>query len=187
MFLPKAVEFNPKESLPRENVTFVPMTALSESGMTTDQSKFECRASGTTVKFRNLDTLLARITPCLENGKTAFVGFLEDGEVASGSTELIVMRGKLVGPCYTYCLARSDDFRGNAIASMTGSSGRQRVQVSAFAEYPIIVPPPHLADEFERVVQPQFEQIERLVKMNSKLQAARDLLLPRLISGDIAI
>lgn len=187
MFLPDVIELNPKEHLSREGITFIPMAALSEFGMSVDDSRFERRANGTTVKFRNGDTLLARITPCLENGKTAFVGFLDEGEVASGSTELIVMRGKLVGPCFTYCFARSDEFRGKAIASMTGSSGRQRVQVSAFAEHPIIVPPPHIADEFERVVRPLFEQIGRLGKMNSRLQLARDLLLPRLMSGEIEV
>lgn len=186
-FLPNAIEFNPREKLASDNITFVPMNALSESGMTVDEARFEKRDLGTTVKFRNGDTLLARITPCLENGKTAFVGFLNDNEVASGSTELIVMRGVQVGSCYTYCLARSEEFRGKAIASMTGSSGRQRVQVSSFAEFPIAVPPAHLVEEFEGLVRPHFDQIWRLVKMNAKLHHARGLLLPRLMAGEIIV
>jgi type I restriction enzyme S subunit len=58
-------------------------------------------------KFRNGDTLLARITPSLENGKTGFVNFMTDAEVARGSTEFIVLRSKRVTPEYVYCLSRS--------------------------------------------------------------------------------
>src|SRR5436853_4416145 len=75
-------------------------------------------------KFRNGDTLLARITPCLENGKTGFVDFLPEGEVGRGSTEFIVLRSKRVTPEFVYCLARTYEFRENAIKSMVGSSGR---------------------------------------------------------------
>ncbi len=185
--LPEVIEFNPKEALPKENIVFVPMSALSESGMTVDEEILEVRDKGTTVKFKNNDTLLARITPCLENGKTAYVGFLDEDVVASGSTEYIVMRGKSVGPCFVYCLARSDNFRGHAIASMIGSSGRQRVQLGALAEYTVLVPDKEIADEFESIAQPMFDQIWKLAKMNSRLQRARDLLLPRLMSGEIEV
>lgn len=77
-------------------------------------------------KFKNGDTLLARITPCLENGKTAFVDFLENNEIAFGSTEFIVLREKenIRDKHFLYYLARSEKFRETAIKSMTGSSGR---------------------------------------------------------------
>ena len=78
-------------------------------------------------KFGNGDTLLARITPCLENGKTACVDLLNEGEVAWGSSVYIVMRTKEPLPkFYSYVLARSEHFREHAIRSMTGTSGRQR-------------------------------------------------------------
>jgi len=181
------IDFNPSERLLGESITFVPMSALSGSGMTVNLAEIEVRESGTTVKFRNHDTLLARITPCLENGKTAYVGFLSEDEVGSGSTEFIVMRGQSVGPTFTYCLARSDEFRGKAIASMIGSSGRQRVQVGAFGEFRCLEPTTKITNEFEDVVRPSFEMIWKLTKANAKLGLARDLLLPRLMSGEIDV
>ena len=93
-------------------------------------------------KFRNGDTLLARITPCLENGKTAMVSFLDPGEVACGSTEFIVLRaikGK-TDPFFVYYLAISNLFRDLAIKSMVGSTGRQRVQQSVIENIAMDIP-----------------------------------------------
>ena len=93
-------------------------------------------------KFCNGDTLMARITPCLENGKTAFIDFLDDGEVAFGSTEFIVMRAKagISDPQFVYYTAINPTFRNVAIKSMVGSSGRQRVQQSVLEELELSVP-----------------------------------------------
>ncbi len=98
-------------------------------------------ASGT--KFIKGDTLLARITPCLENGKTAYVDFLENEQVGWGSTEYIVIRPSNGRPSSLgYMIARLDPFRAKAIQTMTGTSGRQRASAQALAEqrwidYPI--------------------------------------------------
>ena len=85
---------------------------------------------------------MARITPCLENGKTAFVDILKDGEVGFGSTEYIVMRAKegISDPQFVYYLATSPFFRNIAIKSMVGSSGRQRVQQGVLDELILTVP-----------------------------------------------
>ena len=93
-------------------------------------------------KFSNGDTIMARITPCLENGKTAFVNILKDGEVGFGSTEYIVMRAKegISDPQFVYYLATSPFFRNIAIKSMVGSSGRQRVQQGVLDELILTVP-----------------------------------------------
>lgn len=93
-------------------------------------------------KFCNGDTIMARITPCLENGKTAYVDVLNDGEVAFGSTEFIVMRAKdgISDPQFIYYLATSPAFRSVAIKSMVGSSGRQRVQQGVLDELILNVP-----------------------------------------------
>jgi len=163
------------------------MSALSETGMTADIGNFERRTKHTSVRFRRYDVLLARITPCLENGKTGFVYFLRDDELACGSTEFIVLRGKRVSPFFTYCLARSYPFRENAIKSMIGSSGRQRVQVSCFDEYDVPLPPKRLLDMFDDIVSKNFEQIQVLMSQNDNLAQARDLLLPRLMNGEIAV
>jgi type I restriction enzyme S subunit len=188
MSLPDVIDVNPKTPIEKgREIWYVPMAALSETGMTADIGSFERRTKHTNVKFKRHDVLLARITPCLENGKTSFVYFLQDDEVACGSTEFIVLRGKRVSAYFTYCLARSYPFRENAIKSMIGSSGRQRVQVSCFDEYDVPLPPKHLLDMFDEIASENFEQIRVLMAQNDRLAQARDLLLPRLMNGEIAV
>jgi type I restriction enzyme S subunit len=188
LHLPDIITINPPEQIKRgESVRYIPMAALSEHGMTVDVDQAEVRDQPTSVKFRNGDVLLARITPCLENGKTAFVYFLPENEVACGSTEFIVLRGKIVSPFFVYCLARTHRFRENAIKSMTGSSGRQRVQTSSFDEFQVCVPPQVLLDQFDEFARDCFSQIATLQRMNHQLLSARDLLLPRLMNGEIAV
>jgi len=184
----EAFEVNPKT--PRNDdgvVCYVPMAALSETGMVIDRAPSEMREKSTSVRFRNGDTLFARITPCLENGKTGFVQWLADGEVACGSTEFIVLRGRRVSNYFVYLTARQHDFRENAIRSMIGSSGRQRVQPSCFDRYLVPVPPHILGTFFDETVAGIFAQIGNLDSQNQRLSQARDLLLPRLMNGEIAV
>ncbi|TLM66285.1 MAG: restriction endonuclease subunit S [Deltaproteobacteria bacterium] len=186
--VPEIIDINPKVQVESgKQIYYVPMSSLSEVGMTVDSSGFENRTSHTAVKFRKEDVLLARITPCLENGKTAFVHFLDENEVACGSTEFIVLRGRRVSPYFTYCLARSYDFRENAIKSMVGSSGRQRVQTSCFEKFALALPPNTLLSQFDETAKGCFAQIANLTKQNQKLRVARNLLLPKLMSGEIAV
>ncbi len=183
-----AFEVNPRTDRNDEGtITYVPMAALSEVGMTIDSTTLEMRRNTTGVRFRNGDTLLARITPSLENGKTGFVQFLEDNAVACGSTEFIVLRSHRVSKWFVYLTARQEDFRENAIRSMIGSSGRQRVQPSCFDRYQIAVPPHALATLFDEAAGNLFEQVANLDQQNQKLGQARDLLLPRLMNGEIAV
>ncbi len=136
------VEFNPRLSIKKGTMaTKVGMDKLqpfTKKIPATEQAEF---AGGS--KFCNGDTIMARITPCLENGKTAFVDVLAEGEVAFGSTEFIVMRAKadVSDPQFVYYLATSPAFRNVAIKSMVGSSGRQRVQQSVLDELELTVPP----------------------------------------------
>jgi type I restriction enzyme S subunit len=126
------VEFNPSERLSKGTIaTKVSMDNLGVHTRKIQGFSTEEFSGGT--KFRNGDTLLARITPCLENGKTAFVNVLADGEVAFGSTEYIVLRAKdgISIPQFVYYLAISKSVREHAIKSMVGTSGRQRVQQQA--------------------------------------------------------
>ena len=99
--------------------------------------------TGSGMKFQNGDTLIARITPCLENGKTAYVSGLPSGAMAHGSTEYVVVTGKpeVSNNLFAYYLARSDAFRAYAISQMEGTSGRQRVSSSAIEKYEIELPP----------------------------------------------
>ncbi len=164
---------------------FISMGDLDERSMGCRPSEF--RSGGSGAKFEQGDTLFARITPCLENGKTGLVQTLAEGEVGLGSTEFIVLRGKEVGPAFTYCLAREGDFRKHAIASMSGASGRQRVRNECFDTYLLAVPPGDVADAFEAVMEPLFSQAAVLRDESESLQALRDRLLPKLVTGQIDV
>ena len=182
------IEINPRTGVESgKEITYVPMSSLSEAGMSVDKADFEIRDKHTSVKFKRGDTLFARITPCLENGKTGFVNFLDAEEVACGSTEFVVLRARIVSPYFTYLLSREETFRGNAIKSMIGSSGRQRVQPSCFDRYIVPVPPSRIGKQFDEFVAPTFGQIGNLHKQNQALAQARDLLLPKLMNGEITV
>ena len=187
-FVPNIIDINPKEKIEKgKDIRSVPMACLSTDStvIDTDQVEIKLKASG--AKFRNGDVILPRITPCLENGKTALVQFLSDKEVACGSTEYIILRGQRVSPEFTYCLARTYDFRENAIKSMVGSSGRQRVQVSCFQAFLVPLAPKNLLEQFDNIAKPNFMMIHTLQTQNQKLKTARDLLLPKLMNGEIPV
>ena len=187
-YVPDCIEVEPEVSNPHcDKIRYIPMAALSTSGMTIDVTKTEMRPKATSVRFANDDVLLAGITPCLENGKTGFVNFLEENEVACGSTEFIVLRGRTVSPYFTYCLSRTERFRETAIKSMVGASGRQRVQPECFDTYEIALPTTTILREFDELVEPMFEQIGLLVKQNQDLAEARDMLLPKLMKNNSKI
>lgn len=164
---------------------FINMGDLSEKGMSCRPSEYRSGGSGS--KFVVGDTLFSRITPCLQNGKTGLVQTLGDSEVGRGSTEFIVLRGRLVGSAYTYCLARNEHFRAYAEASMSGASGRQRVRNECFDSYMIAVPPRELAQQFEQASQPMFAQIRILTDETLTLVRLRDRLLPKLVTGQIDV
>ena len=130
-----AIDVNPSTKVPADGEKpSVMMNGISTNTMLVTEIGYRSGNSGS--KFKNGDTLFARITPCLENGKTAFVQFLPtDDAVACGSTEFIVLRSRTLCPEFVYLLARSDAFRDNAIKSMTGASGRQRVQEACFDKF----------------------------------------------------
>lgn len=148
------------------------------------------REMGSGMKFLNGDTLVAWITPCLENGKTAFVDFLSHGEVGWGSTEYIVLRPKGAIPTvFAYLLARTEEFRSFAIQQMTGSSGRQRVPADSLSKYLIATPDNDspLFTRFGELVAPMFAQITAAVRQSRTLAGLRDALLPKLISGELRV
>jgi type I restriction enzyme S subunit len=181
----KCVDINPRVAVPREGVNpFVPMGSLANDSMLI--TNIETRVGNSGTKFQNGDTLFARITPCLENGKTGFVQFLPNSQgVACGSTEFIVLRSRTLTPEFVYLLARSEEFRGNAIKSMSGASGRQRVQEKCFEGFLITQPPPSLLDRFSTIVVHTFRLIYQFHLQTINLRRTRDLLLPRLLSGQM--
>ncbi len=185
--LAEAVEINPLRSLRRGAVAkYLEMAGVPTSGHSV--GSVAVRAFGSGTKFRNGDTLLARITPCLENGKTAFVDFLADDEVGWGSTEFIVLRPRAPLPEYwAYLLCRHAPFREFAERSMSGTSGRQRVQNDVLGTFRIAVPPADVAKAFESIVAPLQQTIAGNYERAATLASLRDTLLPRLISGQLRL
>jgi len=185
--VPECVDISPRVAVPHDGAKpFVPMGCLSNDSMLI--TDIESREGNSGAKFQNGDTLFARITPCLENGKTGFVQFLPDAQaVAFGSTEFIVLRSRTLTPEFVYLLARSDEFRGVAIKSMSGATGRQRVQEQCFHDFQIIQPPRALLDRFSAIVAPSFRLIYKLHLQIQNLRRTRDLLLPRLLSGRLVL
>lgn len=180
------IDFDPKTKVAKEGrKPFLPMPCVSTNSMVV--SEWEEREGNAGSKFLNGDTLLARITPCLENGKTAFVDFLPDGAAGFGSTEFIVMRGRAVPPEFVYCLARSDAFREHAIKSMSGATGRQRVSSAAVAQFEIASPRPEQLKRYGEAAQPMFSMVRSLADANTNLRTTRDLLLPKLVSGELEV
>ena len=183
----EAIFINPKTSVPRDTIKpFVPMKSATEHSMLITEIEEKTGNSG--AKFKNGDTLFARITPCLENGRAGFVQFLpNDDEIAFGSTEFIVLRSKTLNPYFVYLLAQTRDFRENAIKSMTGATGRQRVLNECFDNYFLPNPNREILCQFEVTIAPLFRKVQNLSEKNANLRQTRDFLLPKLISGEIDV
>lgn len=185
--LGQMLEFNPKRTLKKGVMApYLDMKNVPTQGHLADDVYLREMASGT--KFINGDTLLARITPCLENGKTAYVDFLEEGQVAWGSTEYIVMRPKGGRPMSLgYIIARLDYFRSKAIQTMTGTSGRQRANAKALSEQAWVNYPLELLDAFDRIAGAYLAKAKENGDENKTLSELRDVLLPQLLSGDLPV
>lgn len=138
--LDEIVEFNPRETI-KKGVIAKKIAMNKLQPFCRDITEFELEPFSGGTKFRNGDTIMARITPCLENGKTAKVNILDDGEVGFGSTEYIVFRAREgVDADFVYYLISSPFVREPAIKSMVGSSGRQRVQTDVVQGITVMVP-----------------------------------------------
>lgn len=148
--------------------------------------EIQVRPGGGGARFVNGDTLVARITPCLENGKTCFVDFLNDGVVGWGSTEFIVLRPKPpVPPPFAYFLARTAAFRSHLIANMTGTSGRQRVPADCLSALRCRVPKESSLKRFDTLASAHLAKIKSNDVESQMLGQIRDALLPNLLSGEV--
>lgn len=185
--LTERIDVNPRRSLRKgQAAPYLPMANMPTHGHMPDS--VGVRPFGSGMRFTNGDTLVARITPCLENGKTAYVDFLADCEIGWGSTEYIVLRPRPPLPNqFAYCLARSARFREFAIQNMSGTSGRQRVPPASLRGFLMAVPPRRLAARFGEIVGSLFERANQAGHESRTLTALRDSLLPKLISGEIRV
>lgn len=178
---------NPRRVLSKGQIArSIDMSQLSTSGAF--PSGWDMKPYNGGMRFTNGDTILARITPCLENGKTAFIDFLDKGEVAFGSTEYIVLAPRDgVPPEMLYCLARYLAFVDYAVKNMNGSSGRQRVSAETIGQFQL-----HKLDEqnlatFRKAVTPMFLKMRYNSFENTRLVELRDTLLPKLMSDELDV
>ena len=182
------LDFNPPRSLARGQIAPYLDMANMPTRTHTPRSVARRPYSSSGTRFKNGDTLVARITPCLENGKTAYVDFLSEEEVGWGSTEFVVMRPKHPIPNeFAYCLAREPTFRQFAIQNMVGSSGRQRVSAKTLSEYPVRLPNEADCIRFSNHATPLMARSGVLNREAKALANLRDTLLPKLLSGEIRI
>lgn len=163
-------DFNPREQLAKGALAkSVPMAMLKE--FQRQITGYEIKAFNGGAKFRNGDILLAKITPCLENGKTAFVDILDDGEVAFGSTEFIVLRAKNeTNPEFLYYFSISPDFRKRAIECMEGTSGRQRVNENTLKTLELPIPEPQTQQSIAAVLSALDKKIALNKQINARLE-----------------
>ena len=163
--------FNPRESIKRGCIAKkVAMDKLQP--FCRDIPEYELKAFAGGTKFRNGDTIMARITPCLENGKIAKVNVLGKDEIGFGSTEYIVFRARpeVADEDYLYYLVCSPLVRESAIKSMVGSSGRQRVQTDVVQNLIIDVPDLATQKKIGSVLKMFDDRIALNNKINENLQ-----------------
>lgn len=179
------IDFNPHRKLFKgTNSLFLEMTNLNTSTYCPKAWYNKEFTSGT--KFINGDTLLARITPCLENGKTAYIDILKEKQVGWGSTEFIVMRPKLgLHPFFAYILAKYQDFRDFAESCMSGSSGRQRVDIENLKNYDFRIPNKRIIDMFNDSIIPIISKMKNNNNEIFSLRKMRDVLLHKLMLNEI--
>lgn len=181
------VEFNPQRKLAKGTIApYLEMASLSTS--TFNPGGWYDREFSSGTKFMNEDTLLARITPCLENGKTAYVTILDKDQIGWGSTEFIVMRPKgELHPFFAYALARNSDFRDFAEGCLAGSSGRQRVETNHLMSYKIKIPSDEIVRKFNAIVGSIAPKLHSNAVQIRTLEKLRDTLLPKLMSGEVRV
>ena len=164
-------EFNPKESIKKDRMAKkISMEKLQP--FCRDIPGYEIASFTGGTKFRNGDTIMARITPCLENGKRAQVSILDDDEVGFGSTEYIVFRAKknMTNADFLYYLVCSPMVREPAVKSMVGSSGRQRAQINVIERIEVAVPPLEEQQKIGSILRALDDKIELNNRINDNLE-----------------
>ena len=186
MKLSDIADFNPREIIKKGEIAKkISMDVLRPFYRDVPYYTEECFSGGT--KFRNGDTIMARITPCLENGKTAQVSILNDGEVGFGSTEYIVFRAKegIADKNYLYYLVCSPEVREPSIKSMVGSSGRQRVQTDVVKNLEIDVPPLVEQERIGSFLRLIDDKIALNDKINNNLEQQAEAIFQSILSNAI--
>ena len=180
----QAVEVNPRRIVARGTLApFVDMAALPTEIREVRPRRVRPVGGGGS-RFTNGDTLFARITPCTENGKTGLVDCLPTGEVATGSTEFIVLcpRHELTLPRFVYYMAKSPIFRSFAVSRMRGTSGRQRVPASVFDDFKVGVPPLPEQRKIAAILSSVDDAIEKTQAVIDQVQVVKRGLMQELLT-----
>ena len=187
--LEKIANVNPSYSLKKGQIAkFIDMAALGINTSMPNEIKQKAFSGGQ--RFSNGDTLIARITPCLENGKGGFVNYLEQNEIAFGSTEYIVLNSAspVVSNEVLYFITRTKDFREYAVKQMTGTSGRQRLSWQSVSKYEFVdITRSSKLAEVNNLCHVSLNVIRNNFLQNQRLAVIRDILLPKLLSGALEL
>ena len=180
-------DINPSRKLSKGTCApFVEMSNMPTAG--SFPTKIEVKEYNGGMKFINGDTIMARITPCLENGKAAYVNFLQENETGFGSTEYIILSPKdVISSSFLYFLVRNKDFVDFAVKNMNGSSGRQRVSGETIGNYQLPILDKNKLTVFVTVADNALSKIRQNSFEIINLAKQRDLLLPKLMSGELKI
>ena len=170
--LGEVCEINPKKSqvskLPsKTEVSFVPMADVLENSMQFDakQTKNLSDVSGSYTYFADNDVLLAKVTPCFENGKAGIARKLKNG-IGFGSSEFIVLRAsKRILPEVVYGIISSDEFRESGKSQMSGTGGLQRVPTEFVRKFKIPLP----SIEIQKQLVAEAEKEEEIIAANRRL------------------
>ena len=170
------IDINPLVRIPKNiPISFVEMKDLDPSMRYCESSQLKLLSGGS--RFINGDTLFARITPCLENGKICQVRNLQNN-VGFGSTEFHVLRGKegVSDTNFVYYLSRWNEVRDHAEHNMEGSSGRQRVPKEAFDTLYLPLPPLPEQIRIASILSSLDDKIDLLHRENKTLEAMAETL-----------
>ncbi|WP_374027419.1 hypothetical protein ACES2J_12490 [Bdellovibrio bacteriovorus] len=181
--LASLITVSPRVARPTGNTFHLcAMEHVNQDSLIVDTTATTSKFSGS--KFQNRDVLLARITPCFENGKAGIIFNLPPGAVAVGSTEFIVLRenGQFSAE-FIYCLIKSKHFRTFAKGTMTGASGRQRLGGALFETFQVNVPDSKKLQSFNRFAALVVKQIYNLHEQCTLLTEVRDALVREAIES----
>lgn len=169
-------EISPRNDAPDEaDASFIPMSGFSEfhMGALAPEAEMWGHIKKGFTHFRNGDVVVAKITPCFENGKAAVIDGLEHS-IGAGTTELHVFRPIHPGilPGYIYLFLRSPYFAIEGEKNMTGTAGQKRLPTEYFATRALPLPP--LAEQ-SRIVAKVDELMALCGKLETQQQARRKL------------
>jgi type I restriction enzyme S subunit len=184
--LGKVATINPKKSAKPEDglVSFLPMEAVSETAqlLSLETKKYEEVSKGFSA-FSDGDVLVAKITPCFENGKGAYVTNLTNG-IGFGSTEFHVIRTEQeLSSRFIYYITNSYEFRFRGEANMQGSAGQRRVPTDFLRAYPIALPPIDEQKAICSILDAVSLTIDKLSNKKEVLTHAKQALMQQLLTG----